>query len=176
MDHTANTARAALKAMREVVVPALDGDGRKQAAEQAQLVADFLAFVAERVDLIDRRAAFHLRCTTATARALAADPAVPGLRSRPRLEQALRQRPDPTAAGGSIEAVTAGLNAAIGAVVRDADGLPAVERRRIEQIVVAGAQPGIRGDRSWLAPLGFDPDPLGVPELGASLDWGLGAG
>src|SRR5215211_3836511 len=72
MDHSDNALRAAIKALEEVVAPAVD-PADPLAAEQLTLVIDSLRFLRERLDQLHDRARFELRHHLALAHAVADD-------------------------------------------------------------------------------------------------------
>jgi hypothetical protein len=161
MDHVDNALRASIKALEEVVAPAVD-PADPQAGEQLRLVIHTLGFLRERVDHIHARARFDLRHNLGLATALLED--APALRDPIATGTALAASTDaPTA---ELRAGAAEVAAAIRTVVRDADE---DVRRRIELRVVAAAQQRIELERSWHLPQGFDPDPASVLPLAAAL-------
>jgi hypothetical protein len=171
-DHTENTLRAVVKALTDVVGPAVD-KADPLANEQLRLVVDYLEFVRSRLDLLHGRERFELRhhltmaaalaelrapCAAATAAALAA--------ARAAGEEAYDSARTTTAA---LKAVTAQLAAAIGSLVREAQAFDPGVRRQIEQQVLAATNERIRFERSWYLPLGFDPSPGETLPLAAVL-------
>jgi hypothetical protein len=161
MDHADNALRASIKALEEVVAPAVD-PGDPLAAEQLQLVIHTLGFLRDRIDHIHARARFDLRHDLGLASALLDD--APALRDPIATGTALAADPDtPTAA---LRAGAAMVAAAIRTVVRDADDSV---RRRIELRVVSAAHQRIELERAWHLPQGFDPDPASVSPLAAAL-------
>ena len=119
MDHVDNALRASIKALEEVVAPAVD-PADPQAGEQLRLVIHTLGFLRERVDHIHARARFDLRHNLGLASALLED--APALR-------------DPIAAGTALaanpDAPTAELRAGAAEVARrPPDGRPRRRRGR----------------------------------------------
>lgn len=160
MDHSDNALRAAIKALEEVVAPALD-PADPQAAEQLVLVVDALKFLRERLDHLHDRARFDLRHHLALAHSIAEDVALDE-----EIEAATALYHCSDARTPELRQGAAALAAALRKVVRDADE---DIRPRIERRIVAGERARIEADRAWHLPQGFDPDPGAVPPLEAAL-------
>ena|SRR5689334_25274843 len=160
MDHSDNTLRASIKALEEVVAPALD-PADPLAAEQLVLVIDALKFLRARLDHLHDRARFDLGHHLALARAISEDVALdPEIEAATALyERADARTPELRDAAAVL---TAALRAAIGNAEDDV-------KPRIERSIVAGSRARIEADRAWHLPQGFDPDPSSVPPLDAAL-------
>jgi hypothetical protein len=161
-DHTENSLRAVVKALTDVVGPAVDKSD-PLANEQLRLVVDYIEFVRNRLDFYHGRERFELRhhlamaaaldglrtpCSAATAGALSSAIAAG------RHAYALAASPTP-----ALKAATARLAAAIGALVREAQGFDGAVRRQVELQVLEATEERVRFERSWYQPLGFDPSP-----------------
>jgi hypothetical protein len=172
MDHVDNALRASIKALQEVVSPAVDPTD-PQAGEQLRLVIHTLEFLRERVDHLHERARFDLRHNLDLATAVAEDaaacsPAVARtLHEAIEAGTALSNRAD--ARTGDVRAGAAGLAAAVRTLVRGAAGADEDARRRIELRVVAATHRRIEVERTWHLPQGFDPDPGSAVPLAAAL-------
>jgi hypothetical protein len=172
MDHSDTTLRAAIKALEEVVAPAVD-PGDPLAGQQLRLVIDALRFLRDRVDHLHDRERFevrhHLRLARAVApEAAAASPAAAhALREAIEAGDAILDRSD--ARTPELRAASAALAAELRSLVRDAAGAGADARSRIERLIVDGTRERIDADRAWHLPQGFDPDPGGVRPLEAVL-------
>ncbi|MCE0761933.1 hypothetical protein LWC35_03250 [Pseudonocardia kujensis] len=171
MDRTSMASRAACKAMTDTVLPALLATGDSQAIEQAHLVRDFLGYAADRVDLVDRRNRFHLRAALATAEAVEAQGVLPaGEPVCAAVAEGRRVLADPDADDRAVVAALAALDGALCGLVRRLGTMAPDVRAAVERAVVAGSRPRLAADRSWVAPLGFDPEPATIPDLLGALD------
>ena len=159
MDHSDNALGAAIKALEEVVAPAVD-PADPLAAEQLVLVIDSLRFLRERLDHLHDRARFDLRHHLRLAHAIAEDAALDEIAA------ASAVLANPEARTPELREVAAALAAALRNTVRDAGE---DTRRRIERAIVAGSRERIQADRAWHLPQGFDPEPGAVPPLDAAL-------
>lgn len=168
LDHTDNTLAAAIKALDEVVAPAID-HANPLATEQLTLVVDALRVLRERVDHLPARHRFELGQHVASARLLAPDAATASEPTRRALDAAITRGAaalqDPDATTGELREAAARVAAVITALVRESDGLDPDVRRRIETAVVTAAETQIEVDRAWHLPQGFDPEPDSVPPL-----------
>jgi hypothetical protein len=176
-DHTDNALRAAIKALNEVVGPAVD-PGHPGAQQQLRLVVQFLEFHRERLPYHLDRARFELRQHLSLAERLV-ELAQSGLpqeadRLRTSIEPArVVERRDWVRPAEAREA-TAFLETAITAVVRAAADLDEDRRRPIERMVVDAGAGLLTGQRAWFAPQGFEPDPGALPPLEAALEMQAG--
>lgn len=171
-DTTGNAVRAAIKALDEVIAPALD-PAQPLAAEQLRLVRGLLDFLGARVALLHERHRFELEHYAALAQQLAADAAQVSGEAAATLAAALAGaapvRADPLASNDAMAAATAPLAAAASALVREAAGAEPALRRRIEQAVIRGARPWVDVQRAWFAPRGFELEPDTLPPLADAL-------
>jgi hypothetical protein len=167
-DHTDNALRAAIKALNEVVGPAVD-PGHPGAQQQLRLVVQFLEFHRDRLPLHLDRARFELREHLSLAERL-----VELAHSElPQEADALRASIDPArevegrdwVRPAEARGVTAGLETAITELVRAAAELDEQRRRPIERAVVAAGAGLLTGERAWFAPQGFDSEADALPLL-----------
>jgi ABC-type transporter Mla subunit MlaD len=166
MDHSDNTLAAAIKALEEVVAPAID-PADPLAAEQVTLVIDSLGFLRERLDHLHDRARFELRHHLTLAHAVAED-AAGALDEEVEVATAVYERAG--ARMPELRASATSLAAALRTLVRDAANFDDITRRRIERRIVAGSRERIEADRAWHLPQGFDPDPSNVAALELALE------
>jgi hypothetical protein len=170
LDHTDTTLGAAIKALDEVVAPAVDPRD-PLATQQLRLVVDALRFLRERLDYLHDRYRFEVRHHLALGEAIVPDAAECSAGSARTLREAIEAgaavlaRAD--ARDPELRRASAALAAAIRTIVRDTTGADSESRRRIEQRIVAETRRQTVADRAWHWPQGFDPDPAGR----ASLDW-----
>lgn len=167
-DHSDNGLRAAIKALNDVVAPALDADN-PVAQEQLRLVVQFLEFHRERLPHHVDRDRFELLRHVSLAQRLAehTEPWLPS--ETDELRAALAEAEEVGGLGWvrpqDARRATGSLETAISTVVRAAAGLDEDPRRQIERTVVEAAAGLLDGQRAWFAPQGFEPDPAAVPAL-----------
>jgi hypothetical protein len=169
MDHTDTTLRAAVKALEEVVAPAVDPED-PLAIQQLRLVIDALRFLRDRLDYLHDRYRFEVGHHLALAKSITDDAAACSAASARTLHEAIEAadavftRAD--ARDPELRSASAALAAAIRTVVRDAAGTHNEAGRRIEQRIVSATARQVVADRAWHWPQGFDPDPAGAVPLG----------
>jgi len=172
IDATDTTLRASIKALREVVAPALDPDAA-QASEQLALVVDALDFLRARVALLEERERFLLEHDLALARAVRAPAAACTPACAAALDDAIARGEDALQRAAARRAEVAEAGAAVAAalreLIRDAATADPAARDAIERETVRAARATITADRAWYLPLGFDPDPGSVPPIEAAL-------
>jgi len=176
MDVTENGLRAAVKALTDIIGPALPADD-PLAREQLRLVVDYLEFTRARLDRLYDRDRFELEHHARMARKLSAllEPAAPAsARVRAALAGAIASGDAALQRSGTgtsaLKEAGAALAEAVRELVREAAAYDSGLRRRIEAAVVAASAERITFDRAWYLPLGFDPAPLEVPTLASLLD------
>lgn len=173
MDHTDVGLGSVIRALADVVAPAVDPDDSR-AREQLRLSIDYIEFVLERLDFRHDRALFELRHHLGMAGALREIIGSLALHECAALEAAIEQGEqaltEQAAPARRMKDVTAALAAAIAVIVRAAPAFDAAVRRRIEQGVVRASAERIAFERSWYLPLGFDPDPGDVRPLQQVMD------
>jgi hypothetical protein len=155
-----NALGASIRALEEVVAPALD-PADPLAAEQLVLVIDNLKFLRERLDFLHDRERFDLHHHLKLAHAVSEDVALDD-----EIEAAAALLSNAAARTPELRNGAAALAAALRTAVREADE---ETRSRIERTIVAGSRERIEADRAWHLPQGFDPDPGSVPPLAAAL-------
>ena len=170
MDHTDVGLKSVVRALQDVVAPAID-PSNSQANEQLRLSIDYIEFVIERLGFLHDRELFDLRHHLAMARAVDAivgSLALPdGAVLKAAIEAGTQALAKPGARTRQLKRATANLTAAIAAIVRTAPALEKNVQRRIEQTVVGASHERIAFERSWYLPFGFDPD---AAEVGALHD------
>ena len=171
-DRTDNALRACMKALDEVIAPAID-PAHPLANEQLRLVRGFLAFFAARMDHVPRRERFeleHYRAMGARllplAQGVAADTAA-------RLEDAVAQA-GATLAGAepsndALRAATARLTAAVSSLVRCSARAEPALRDAIERQVFTHSRALVDLQRTWFALQGFDLHPEQLRSLDDAL-------
>jgi hypothetical protein len=168
MDHTENTLRGVVKALTDVIGPAIDPSDAL-AKEQLRLVVDYLEFVRERLDALYGRERFELSHHLEMARTLHALEPACSPQAREKLTAALRDGNDVRARPGAgvpaLKSATAALASAIRSLVREAATFDEPVRRRIERAVIDATEGRVKFDRAWYLPLGFEPAPSEVLPL-----------
>ena len=165
MDHAENTLRASVKALTDVVMPAID-PADAQALDQLRLVIAGLDFLGERLNLLPDRERFELDHNLALARALLAAGAAVSAIPRSPLDEAIvigaEVSGNSHATGAAVRAASTGLAAAVCDFVRHAAHADRAARHRIDLCVIAASRQWAAVDRAWYLPLGFDPEPATV--------------
>lgn len=174
MDHTDVGLRAVVRALVDVVTPAVDAENAL-AREQLRLSIDYIEFVSQRLEYLQEREVFDLRNHLAMAREvgeIAGD--LEGRAEGRRLGEAIAKGDAALSAGTppmrTLKAATAGLAAAVADMVRIAPTLAPSVSTAIEKAVIRFSKERIAFERSWYRPLGFDPDSEGVPSVRAMID------
>ena len=178
-DHTLDMLRTAIRAMNEVVLPAVDRD-HPLALEQATLVTKILQLFEQRLPHWPARLRLELRHHVALARDVAADAA----RVSPALAEALAAAAlrgdallaDGDAAPAQWQEATRELGGLADALVTAAQGGDDARRRRIEAAVLVAADAVLTLQRAWFLPQGWEPDPAAVPALERVLQGGTRTG
>lgn len=171
-DHTQDMLRSAIRAMDEVVLPAVDRN-HPLALEQATLVTKILQLLAQQLPWLALRSRFELANQVDLARALADDAA----RVSPAIAAALASA---VAAGERLlahgsatppaqQALTREIGGLVAVLVEVAAAAPEDHRRPIEARVLGAADNVLTLQRAWFGPQGWEPDPSVVPALAALL-------
>ncbi|MGW0035117.1 hypothetical protein [Gordonia sp. NPDC003376] len=168
MDFITITLNAAAKAMEDAVLPALAAAGEQQALEQAHLVWDAITFVRDRVDLVATRRRTEAAALVELVGRLidldVIDDATTAHLGDVR-SAATTRIADPATTTEEYGALIADLGDEVTAVLHTADHLAPAARAGVEQTVLDHALRRLELDRSWLLPLGFDPEPASVADL-----------
>ena len=167
-DHTLDMLRSSIRAMNEVVLPAVDRS-HPLALEQATLVTKILQLLEQRLPHWPQRLHTDLAQQLELAQALADDalavsPAVArALAEAAASGRALLAAPD--AAPAALQQACREIAGVAGVLVEAAQAGDPAPRRRIEAAVVAAADAGLTVQRAWFMPQGWEPDPAAVPAL-----------
>ena len=171
MDHTNVGLRAAVRALTDVVSPAVDPNDAR-AKEQLRLAIDYIEFVLERLDYFHDRELFDLRHHLEMAEAvqeIVGPLALPGQAAlTAAIELGVQATPERSIPVRLVKDATAALAGAIAAVVREAPGFDSAIRINIEQCILRLSKARFAFERSWYLPLGLDPDPgevLPLPDV-----------
>lgn len=171
-DYTDNIFLASIKALDNVVLPAVD-PADPLAGEQLRLVSGFLKFLRSRGPRLGLRLHFELGHYLSLAQDVAVDARLVSdevsLRLESAIEQAVAMQRQACAPDSEIRAATAALAAPISALVRLVAGAEVGLRRRVEQKVVTGSKRWVDMQRSWFLPQGFELRPGDLPGLDESL-------
>lgn len=171
---------AMIKAMKDVVIPAVDGDNRL-AVEQAQLVVGMLSLMAHQLPLQFRFDRDELQ------RLLAYTQGLTELRSHDRaLGEAVQQLAGSRAAGAAalercigdpaqLTSAIRELRQAAGALVTAAaESADEAAYRQVEAAMLELSKEQLLRDRALVLPQGWEPDPTAVPPIETLLDAGAG--
>jgi hypothetical protein len=171
-DHTDNALAASVKALTDVVLPAL-GTSDPVASEQLRLVIGFLTFMRSRLPMQEARRRFELGHYLNVARSIADDARLASSEVCNRLDNATASArkllDDPAASGEDIAATAAELSAVLSALVRVVAAGDGELRQRVERAVLLAAQSLIDAQRAWYLPMGFDLEPANLPSLDKAL-------
>jgi hypothetical protein len=171
-DYTDNALLASIKALNEVVLPALDPSD-PLATEQLRLVAGFLKFLGARLPYVHDRNRFELEHYLALGERLAADARLASAQVSQRLDRAIDDAQallrSQRASVAEMRSAAAALSAPISGLVRVvADADPAL-RQRVEQTVLVGSKPWVDMQRAWFVVQGFELHPDELPSLDGAL-------
>ncbi len=171
-DHTENTLRAASKALSDVVAPSLDPND-PLAAEQLNLVAEYIGFVRDRIDDLYERERFELRHALQMLDAIdgAELPLDDEVSSAINVARATA-RYHLTTVGVTtpeLRAAAQDVREVITAVIRASVELKDETRVAISRIVIDESADILQFERSWNLPFGFDPEPQTVLGLSDAL-------
>lgn len=168
MDTSENDLRGVVKALSDVVAPALD-PADPLAGEQLRLAIGYLDFMRTRLDFLAMRLRFELRHNLDQAKALAE------LKSgyAPELAEALdaaidegeRVLDSPLDDAEEARRITAKLAAAARIVVRESAASPGGHRGAVERVIVGHAEERIMFERAWFLPVGGERLADDVPPL-----------
>ncbi|HSW19135.1 MAG TPA: hypothetical protein VLJ86_18090 [Ramlibacter sp.] len=174
-DYTDNALLASIKALEQVVLPAVDARD-PLATEQLRLAAGFFKFVRARLDLWYPRHVFELNHYLELAQMLREDARALSDAVAERLESAIEQACAVKAASVPLPAdmrrATATLSECASAVARIAAAGDAQLRRRVERQVLAHSKRWVDMQRAWFLPQGFELRPDALPSLEQALSLG----
>ena len=149
--------KVALKALREVVMPAVD-PANGVALEQLHLAIVTVDLVRTRLPLRHARIRQELRNARNLADSVQAAGGEGGLAELVATADALLL--DPEATEASLDATRLGILSAVEDAVAASNG-----DRAIARAVIAGMRPQTDLARAWCLPAGFDVDPQDLPPL-----------
>jgi len=171
-DYTDNALLASIKALNEVVLPAVDPTD-PLAGEQLRLIAGFLRFLGSRLPYVHDRNRFELEHYLALGERLAADARQASAEISQRLDRAIAEArallQGQRASVAEMRSATAALSAPISGLVRAVADADTALRRRVEQTVLAGSKPWVDMQRAWFVVQGFELHPDELPPLGEAL-------
>jgi hypothetical protein len=169
-DHTIIALRAAAKSLEEVVSPAVDS-AHPLAGEQLRLISGVLSFVEQRLGHHYARTRYELLHHLELAEALD-DDGFPRDITEARaaaIGVASTLVAEPCARTEDLETATAGLAAAISALVRAAGAADADTARQVNRVVLAASRQLVDARRAWFLPQGFEADPSALPSIDSVL-------
>ncbi|GAA5232971.1 hypothetical protein [Verticiella sediminum] len=171
MDQSAVNLAATIRALTDVVAPAVDPSNAR-AREQLNLSIDHLVFLLERIDHLHERHYHELRQQMTLAGSLLDASAGEQFEARAALQRALQDCADRVGAaraGAPADELPAmplpvdtlrqcldRLGAATAGMVQACQDMGEDVRRRVERCVLEQDEARIRFERVWYAPLGFD--------------------
>lgn len=152
--------RVVMKALRDVVAPAVD-PANQLAQEQLGLSLATLAMVQSRLPYLHAGSRRELTNAVALATAVAKAAETARLDEQIASAQALLDNPDGLFT--DLESTRGALLAAVSALVEETQDPP--RRTAISKAVIAASKPQFDLVRAWSLPAGFEPDPEEVPAL-----------
>lgn len=162
MDQTDTGLKAVIKALTDVVAPALDPND-PLAQEQLRLSVDYIAFVRQRIDYLHGRERFDLLHYVKIARSMQEAGVPADCSEGVFLERALAPAEvlaeSPAALTHELREAAMELAHAVAAVVRSASGLPADVARKVRHIVMDATEEKLEFERLWYVPIGFEAPP-----------------
>lgn len=168
MDQTDTGLKAVLKALTDVVAPALDPRD-PLAREQLRLAVDYIGFVRARVDYLHARERFDLRHYLGIAsdilRTGLPDDAPEVVLLRKALAPAERLADDPAVLTAQLRDAAMELGFAVSAVLRTLGEYRADVASEIRRAVLAATANKLEFDRHWYAPIGFEGPEFEVKRL-----------
>ena len=171
-DHCVIGLRAAIKALKHTIAPAVD-PANPLANEQLRMVCAFLSMLAEQLPHRSMRIRYDLQSATALAEAVLPHVQGSSIESVAALEAARALARRALAADyvteTEIEHATGCVNAALSATVRALNECDVTTRERVERAVVLHAKTWLDVQRAWFLPLGFDPNARTVPSIVTAL-------
>lgn len=162
MDQTDTGLKAVIKALKDVVAPALD-PADPLAQEQLRLAIDYIGFVRARIDYLHGRERFDLQHYIGVARAMQAA-GVGGDRAEGAylagaLAPAEALAGSPSALTHQIRDAAMELGHAVAGVIQAAGEYPPAVAAEIRRIVLDATAPKLEYERIWYAPIGFEAEP-----------------
>jgi hypothetical protein len=172
-DHTVSGMRAALKALKDVVSPAVD-PSNPLAVEQLRMVCGFLAMVCEQLPYRAQRVRFDLLSAVDLAQALASGIDLATLDRAEALPVALASaialQRTPDASEADLQQATALLAEAIRNLIRESAEVDEATRRKLERVVLRHSKTWLDVQRAWFSPLGFDKEARMLPPIAVALN------
>ncbi|KXX59538.1 hypothetical protein [Rhodococcus sp. LB1] len=165
---TKNALTAAVRALDEVVIPAID-PGHPLALEQARIVSKLIAQLESRLDYYYDRIRFQLHHNVSLGRELVSDAPTVSSEIADALASALAEGERLLREAGAkvpdLETATERLAGVISALVRATITADSATRDRIERTVLIASEPILDARRAWVLPQGWEPDPSKVPSI-----------
>jgi hypothetical protein len=167
-DYTHNSLEAAIKSLEDVVAPSIN-PADPLAIEQLRLTVDYLRFIKDRLDFLYDREKFDLRHHLVMAKKLRPQvTSIAALKNEDMdtiisySEALLKNNTAPVTDFRSATAALAHLICQRIQEVKEVDEKLVLE---IEKIVLRQSKERINMERSWYAPLGFDPQSIDLQPL-----------
>lgn len=169
-DHTSNAVGAAIRAMNELIIPAIDRSD-PLALEQATIVAGLLEMIESRIDYVADRNRFEARHYLGVGRRVLPSALIVSKRIGQELRDAIDhadsmlRSPDSTVS--DIRSCTATLAGTITALVRASSsaGADVSARHTIETTILIDSKELLDAQRSWFLPQGWEKDSTKVPSI-----------
>jgi hypothetical protein len=167
-DHTDNVLGAAIRALDEVIRPAIEPE-HPLANEQAKIVSQYLKQIRSRLDYSYDRDWFDVEFHAGLAREVLADARELSTAVSAELELCLQAAEQLLASRGprvpALRAASAGLATALTALVRTAGDVDGPSSSRIEALVLERSGAYLDAQRAWFLPQGWETNPGEVPAI-----------
>lgn len=168
MDHTAVGLRSVVRALSDVVAPAVNREAA-QALEQLQLSIDYIEFALARIDLLHDRDRFelrhHLRMAKAAGEIVGPLDSDEARRLATAIDEGSVALAAPDASSDRLRTAAAALGGSIASIVDTSHRWGASLREQLERCVIEHSRERVAFERAWYLPLGFDPDPRSAKPL-----------
>lgn len=167
-DNTQNTLAAAIKALEQVIAPAVNTTD-PLASEQLRLVIGTLKVLGSRLDHIVGRQDFELRHYLQLGQALQSDAREVSAEIAQRLdaaiEHALQMQAQPQRSPAQTRQATEALASPVSALARQAPAVTEATRLRIERCIVKAQGQWVDMQRAWFLTHGFELRPTELQSL-----------
>ena len=171
-DTTLNGLRASIRALEDVIEPALDASN-PLAVEQSRMVRGYLALLADRLPFRHDRLRHQARGLSKLGTRLLPHATACGDEVEQALRTALGRTASATAGDAACERELmqsgSALAAAVCALVRECAVRDPMTRSAVERTVLEASGEWMDVERVWFAPLGFDHEAASLPPLGELL-------
>ncbi|MCK9504333.1 MAG: hypothetical protein M0Q95_09130 [Porticoccaceae bacterium] len=168
--------KSVIKALKDNVIPAVDPN-HKMAVEQAQLAVHVLQVLADKLPMqyrydrheLNQYVALAERLETQVCGGAKTTEALADLKKlmAPGRDTLDRARAEPSELEQALLNLRAKVGDLVAAALEDGDE---TSRKHLEKEIMASAREQLTRERSWLIPMGFEPDPAALTPVEQLLD------